>query len=319
MGMQIPSSVTAELPSISKRSLVNPFAEVAPKEWWYAGCHDPESGTYFSFFFYRMPLLDAARVSVFDPASGGVREFGWKVAFQAGEENGRLRIEIAEKGLGMVYRRVDDKNWHFTMKGRGWEVDLEIKQTLPAFERREDRRGVPSGIVHWLGNAVSGQVLTHGASYRYRAARGYCDHSWGPVPRRVGWHWIAVQSQTMCLVSLVNTGTGAQLYTQVLVRPVPGSVDEPRWTRLDPQAVFGEVPVGSPETTWTAVSTDLELEVRIRQWSGFRERIPPLIPFLVNIDHQESFVSAKGRVRLDGIWHDTGEMFGVMEVHRGTW
>jgi len=313
--MKASSSVLAELPKIRKRWLVNPFADAAPKEWWYAGCHDPETGTYFSFFFFRMPLLDAARVTLFDPSAGEVRELGWKGGFQATESDGGLSIEISDKDLRVVYRRVDDGNWRFTMAGRGWDVDLEICRNLSAFARHEDRRGVASGIVHWMGNEATGRILAHGAQYRYRRARGYCDHAWGLVARRVGWHWFAVQSDKFCLVSLVNTGEVAQTYTQILVRGDADRSQAPGWIRLDPQVVFGRDPQGR----WNAVSTEMEVEIASLQETAFRERIPPVFPFLVDIHHRESLVSVAGRVRIDGIWQDIGDLFGVMEVHRGTW
>ena len=44
-----------------------------------------------------------------------------------------------------------------------------------------------------------------------------------------------------------------------------------------------------------------------------------LVPFLIKIDHHECRVKAEGRVRIDGHWHETGPMHGVLEQHGGRW
>ena len=48
-------------------------------------------------------------------------------------------------------------------------------------------------------------------------------------------------------------------------------------------------------------------------------RLPPIIPFMADLWRTEAFVTAKGRIRVDGHWLPTGELFGVMEEHYGCW
>ncbi len=40
--------------------------------------------------------------------------------------------------------------------------------------------------------------------------------------------------------------------------------------------------------------------------SAEKERVPPLVPFIVKIDHVQCFVRARGAVRVDGSWVATG-------------
>jgi hypothetical protein len=62
---------------------------------------------------------------------------------------------------------------------------------------------------------------------------------------------------------------------------------------------------------------DIELQIQLRCFS--QQRIPPLLPLLLKIDHSECFVKASGHIRVDGDWMETGEMYGVLEEHHGIW
>jgi hypothetical protein len=37
------------------------------------------------------------------------------------------------------------------------------------------------------------------------------------------------------------------------------------------------------------------------------------------VTHSELYVSAEGRIRVDGRWYDVGGLSGVMEQHAGRW
>ncbi|MEQ9363696.1 MAG: hypothetical protein RIF32_05610, partial [Leptospirales bacterium] len=67
--------------------------------------------------------------------------------------------------------------------------------------------------------------------------------------------------------------------------------------------------------TWRVTSPDMDLAVTVFQ----RKTDKTWIPLLINLVHTEIYVKAAGVVRVDGVWVETGDMFGVMEEHKGFW
>lgn len=89
--------------------------------------------------------------------------------------------------------------------------------------------------------------------------------------------------------------------------------------RLNQNVSFGQPSNRSLTDSWDVTSTDMELEVTPSQVVTREHRIPPLVPFIVNLRHSEMPVSVRGRVKVEGTWVDVGELRGVMEQHFGRW
>ena len=89
--------------------------------------------------------------------------------------------------------------------------------------------------------------------------------------------------------------------------------------RLEQSVSFERPHPGNWKPPWLVSSSDLEITMRIVRHMTNRTRLPPLIPFVVDLRHTEAFVTAEGRIRVDGHWLPTGKLFGVMEEHHGHW
>jgi hypothetical protein len=136
------------------------------------------------------------------------------------------------------------------------------------------------------------------------------------VPRRTGWHWLAVQNERVALSCLVNYGPRAHCYTQVWLDDAGPRPRE--WVRLE-QSVSFECPGTTPACAWRVTSSDLDLDVELLQSTTGRTLIPPLVGWLVNLTHTEAFVKARGRIRVDGTWVEVDGLGGALEEHFGTW
>ena len=114
----------------------------------------------------------------------------------------------------------------------------------------------------------------------------------------------------LALASLVNHGPRAQRYTQVH--------DGREWTRLQETVTF-DYDRNDLAQPWRVTSPELDLVVEPVALHLDHVQIPPVVPFLLNLHHNELAVRVRGRLRLDGRWHDVGVMQGVMEEHHGRW
>ncbi|HSO70582.1 MAG TPA: hypothetical protein VLQ67_13205, partial [Arachnia sp.] len=74
-----------------------------------------------------------------------------------------------------------------------------------------------------------------------------------------------------------------------------------------------------PVRPWRLTSRDVDVTVERLQTTRIRERLPPFLPLLVNLTHDESFVRAHGRVRTEQGWAPLQEAYGVLEEHHGWW
>lgn len=297
------------------RSLAWPWAASGRKEWWYHGVHDPVSGAYFSFFFIRMPMMDSFRCLLFRPGLPAVQA-EWKGWLRSRGKTGAVDLEAKSGSLHVRFSGSAETGWTLHLESSTLSADVGIQPGLPPFLRREEQFQADYTLLHFFGNRVEGTVWAGSQEMSLRGP-GYGDHCFGLVPRRSGWHWLAVQDERYALSVLRNVGPYAQNYAQAYdAGPSPESG---RWIRLDPTPLFeldSEDPWARP---WKVVGPDLDLEVKILSVSSLPERIPPLVPIVVKLDHEEAHVQAMGRLRLDGNWREVGPLHGVLERHHGTW
>ena len=130
------------------------------------------------------------------------------------------------------------------------------------------------------------------------------------MPRRTAWQWIAVQNEDVALASLVNHGPYAQRYTQVFVRGA--------WHRLSPDVDF-EYDPADLMAPWRVRSAELDLVVTPRRVHRDRIAVPPVLPVLVDLQHNELFVEVEGALNVDGEAIALRGMTGVAEEHAGRW
>jgi len=295
------------------------LGEWRDKEWWYTGFHDPASGAYVSWYFIRVNFCDEFAFTVFDPTEKAPAHFERKLFLDRPRIADGLSLVNRGRELQVEYEGRAEQGWSFRMKSGGFEADLQIASAPPAFTKFDNELVDRYGLLHLFQNRATGTVRTPGRSYRLDGALGYYDHCFGRVPANSGWHWVALWNEEVALASLVNYGVYPQRYTQVLFRKGVAERRPGEWIRLDQDVSFEQAPGHAVGCPWSVTSCELELEVMPLQSVSGRERIPPLVPFLVDIRHSELFVKAKGRVRVDGRWFETGELVGVMEQHHGRW
>jgi len=289
------------------------------KEWWYTGVYDAECGCYLGFSLIRTALIDSFHAVFFDPAARDVAECSWKGYISRDNPPGQLCLVAQGKEFSLDYRGRGELGWICHLQAPGFACDLRIRPQCPPFTKFDNMFDHEYSLLHYFGNQVEGFVQAHGREYRFRNALGYYDHCFGKVPARSRWHWIAVQNHEFALASLMNYGATAQCYTQAFSRSgAPRSACD-RWIRLDQDVSFEYKPDERWQTPWHITSPDMDLELHVLQRCMTRERIPPLFPFLISIDHEECFVKVRGKVRIDGNWQHTGELHGVLEEHHGHW
>lgn len=300
-----------EHPKVPRKAIVNPFASHGEKEWWYCGVRDPITGCYFSAFFYRSPVLDMARIALFDPASGALEHIEWKGWLGSSPTDQPFGLRIGSKGAR--YERDGEHSWSLKVRMEGWNVDLRIRQESPCIASVDEQGPARYAGIQYFGNMVDGEVRSSRNAVRFQGALGYAEHSWGSYPRDAAWNWIAVQNESLRLSCM--QGVRFQSFSRVGIPDADGCP----WTALDPGVVFSGPDSSPGKSPWTIVSDDLELKVEIFQQSLLRVAIPAFVPIFVDLFHHECVVRASGRVRTGGIWRPTGDLFGAMEVHHGTW
>lgn len=285
------------------------------KEWWYVGWVDHSRTVYTSFHAIRLPPVDNVVFTVFDLAAGRpvARSRKLFLTAPAGLAHTELR---ADSRRGQVhYSGSSEAGWSLRFSDGGVEADVTIRPTAPPFIKEENQFAHQYSMVSSMHTAVRGSVRADGREYAFNDALGYADHCSGHLPRRTGWHWLAVQNADQALVSLLNYGPYGQKYTQLLrTRPDGGK----EWVRLSQDASF-EYPPARPGRSWRLTSWDLDVTVELLQTTRLRERLPPLLPLWVNLTHDESFVRASGRVRTELGWAPLRDAYGVLEEHHGWW
>ncbi len=302
-----------EHPKVPRKAIINPFASHGEKEWWYCGVRDPVTGAYFSVFFYRSPVLDMARIALFDPASGAMEHVEWKGWLGSARPGEPFRLSIGSKGA--FYAREDDNSWRLRVGLDGWDADLKIGQGLPGVVSLDEQGPARYAGIQYFATKVDGEVRSLRNAVRFKGALGYAEHSWGSYPRDAAWNWVAVQNETFRLSCM--QGVRFQSFSRVGIPDDAGGGCA--WMHLDPGVVFSGPDSSPRKSPWTIVSEDLELRVDVLQESLLRVAIPPLVPVFVDLFHHECLVRVAGRVRVGGTWRETGDMHGVMEIHHGTW
>lgn len=284
------------------------------KEWWYTGCADPSGRVYLSFHAFRMPWVDNVTFSVFDLDAGAPLTRSRKLLLSAPPHEDRTELSGRRAGLFVDYAGSAEDGWRLHFRDADLSADLAIRPGAPPFLRAEDQLRHRYELLSFMDARVDGEVHVSGRSYYVDGYRGYWDHCSGTVPRRTGWHWLAVQNDDVALVSLLNYGPYPQRYTQLLRRGADGH----EWVRPDAGVTF-EYVQRAKRSRWRLTGRDIDVDIEILMGSRIRERIPPLLPLAVDLTHEEFFVRAAGRVRVDHEWTPLATAHGVLEEHRGVW
>jgi len=304
-----------EAPQVLLGSRLAIWKTARQKEWWYTGVYDPISGIYIGFSFLRVALVDSFHISVFVPGEKNAREWSTTGYLKDLGKSPSTSLHLQNSALNAHYTGSAENGWSFQLQSKGIDLDLHFATQIPSFTEFDNAIQDQYVMMHYFRNTVQGSLVLDGERYPIDYGLGYYDHCYGKVPRQSGWHWIAVQNKGHSLASLVNYGENPQKYSEIYTAPS----GEGRWTRLSEDVDFGTATLDSMEREWSITSIDMELKMTLLGRSVVHTRIPPILPFLIKIDHYEQFVSVEGRVRLDGIWIQTGPMFGVFEQHTGWW
>lgn len=289
------------------------------KEWWYTGVVDTQSQAYVSWYFIRVNVIDEFAFTVFDPSLPEPITFSRKLWLDAGGVADATRLVGKLPGFKVAYEGSAEDGWTFAFEGGGIKVDLSLKSTTPPFTKFDNEFVDDYGLLHFFHVRVNGTVEAGGRTWRIEDGLAYYDHCFGTIPAAAGWHWLAVQNADIALASLVNYGVHPQRYTQVWLNRNLGQNALGNWFRLNQDVSFEQPPNRKLDDPWLVTSTDMELEVVPSQLVSGVEKIPPVVPFVVNLRHSEMDVRVRGRIRVEGTWLDVGELRGVMEEHVGRW
>lgn len=289
------------------------------KEWWYTGVHDPQSNVYVGFSFFRMDLLDNLDFTIFDPKLKEPFTWSWKGFLDRACPEGQTFL--SHKGLreSFSYQGSAEKGWQFSLETKGLVVQMELKATEPYFTKFDNQFVDEYALLHFFHIEVKGSIHSTAGIWNFQQALGYYDHCFGFVPRQSRWHWIAVQNNQFALASLMNYGATPQRYTQgYFTSNAPERVQK-HWIRFDQDVSFECHPDFPWDRPWKITSPDMDLRMQILQRSYSPTQIPPIIPFFLNIHHNQCYVKVEGKVRADGEWVPTAPLFGVLEEHVGKW
>lgn len=285
------------------------------KEWWYVGWVDRSRTVYASFHVTRLPLVDNVTFSLFDLAAEQPVVRSRKLWLNAPRRPGMTDLSANSRSVAVRYTGSSEQGWTLAFRDRGVEADLTIRPTAPPFTKEENQFVQRYALLSLMHNSVRGTVAVEGREYRFDDAIGYADHCFGQVPRRTGWHWLAVQNEEQAFVSLNNYGPYAQRYTQLLITDADGRKE---WLRLSQDASFERAP-GAPDRRWRLTGWDVDLQIDLLMSTRLREKLPAVLPLWVNLTHDEFFVRARGRVLTQGRWVELAESHGVLEEHHGIW
>ncbi len=289
------------------------------KEWWYTGAFDAASGAYISWYVVRVNMVDQVTMTIFDPSRETPKQYKKLLWLDRHRPAGVLSLAYRGAKLAFDYRGDEKEGWTLAFDGGGITADLTIRPTIPWFTKFDNEIVENYGLLHFFHNRTSGTVVAGDRRYRLDDALTYYDHCFGRVPTQTGWHWMAVQNESLALSSLVNYGPYAQRYTQAYFKDGEACPRPGEWVRLEQSVSFERQYPGDWSKPWRVSSSDLEISMRIVKRTTNRTSLPPVIPFMVDLWHTEAFVMAEGRIRVDGHWLPTGELYGVMEEHYGRW
>ncbi|MCP4132561.1 MAG: hypothetical protein GY754_16440 [bacterium] len=295
------------------------FKEWRSKEWWYTGAYDPKSGVYFSWFFVRVNLLDKVCVTVFDPSLEKALLFTQMLWLDKKQVPGSLSLNYNKGGVSIGYNGNEKDGWEFKLKSKGFNAEVSVKPTIDWFTKFDNEIVETYGLLHFFHNLATGTFEAGGKKYEFKNALSYYDHCFGRIPSNTGWHWLAVQNKDIAIASLVNYGPYAQRYTQAWFTKKTKSPRKEEWVRLEQSVSFEREHRHNWVEPWLVSSSDVELEVSLIQRTTEKTCIPPFFGFIIDLRHTEVYIKAKGRIRVDGKWMETGDMFGVMEEHYGKW
>ena len=285
------------------------------KEWWYTGIYDSNSNIYFSFFFVRVNLIDQFSFTLFDPAMNRPVHFSKKLYLEKEQKKNMLSLNYHSKNLVIEYNGDEIKGWEFSLKNKEYRINLQMKPTIPCFTKHNNEFVYTYSLLHFFNNLTTGTISVPGKTFSITNSLCYYDHCFGSVPSKMGWHWIAIQNESVSLASLSNYGAHAQRYTQVYFMKNDRNLGLERWIRLNQDVSFGNSGENKYNSNWEVTSPDMELVLTPIMHFIKSEKIP----FLINLTHTEFYIKARGRVRVDGQWIEIRNLYGVMEEHSGKW
>lgn len=279
------------------------------KEWWFSNLHDTDAGLYMSWSFARAFAVDKFRLWLCDLSSQQTHTVDHTLYLERAQAPGAL--DLRHRGaVDLEYRGLSDDRAVFRCRSGDLRVDLEIERSPHPFVRRDRYFRCNYNLLHHFFNHVRGEVELAGRSFTIDTTRAYYDHCFGVVPRRASWQWLAVQNHELAIASLVNHGPYAQRYTQVFHAGA--------WHRLDPDVDF-DYDAADLSAPWRVRSRELDLVVTPHRVHRDRIAIPPLLPFLVDVQHNELFVAVAGTLTLHGARIPVRGLSGVVEEHDGRW
>jgi len=299
----------------------NVFKHWRDKEWWYTGIHDRVSKIYFSFFFARVNATDHFAFTLFDYGSKSeiILSFQKNLFLDHTQLKDSLDLGYHSKDLVIEYSGNEKAGWKFKFSNDKYNIDLALNPTTPYFTKYDNNFKNNYTLLHFFHNEVNGTIQTPEKSYTIAKALCYYDHCFGRVPRSSGWHWLAVQNEDTALASLINYGPYAQKYTQAYFKKNQENLMLNQWIRMSQEVSFECNPERKTNSKWHITSVDMDLTVTPIMHICNINKIPPLLPLLVNITHYEFFVKASGKMRVDDTWLEVENLYGVMEEHFGEW
>jgi hypothetical protein len=283
------------------------------KEWLYTSVYDKALDVYISFVFIRIPLADQLTLIVFDPEEKEPFVFRNMMVLDKVQAEGKLDLVFGKKNINARYFGSGEEGWEFRLSGDGVSVQLKFKPAALCFTEVYPMKRSKYSLLQYFQNDVSGTVVVPGCSYTLEHASGIYDRCFGIVPRKTGWHWLAVQNEDIAITAWFHDWEDSPDYSHVLVRKADGMRE---WVELCAAVTFAR---DSGKNRWHVSAEDLDLDVEILMTSPFRQEMPPLIPFFINLQHDDHFVRATGRVLVEGVWIHCGAMHGVLEEHKGIW
>lgn len=296
------------------------FKDWREKEWWYTGIHDPSSKIYFSFFFIRTKITDHFNMMLFNYGDKKEKiEYSKNLFLESAQVKNNLCLNYHSKELNIEYNGNDVDGWTFRFSNNKFNVNIAIKSTTKPFTKFDNNFVNQYTLLHFFHNVCSGTIETSENKYKLQNGLGYYDHCFGRVPRKSGWHWIAVQNEAVALASLINYGGYSQKYTQIYFKRNSKNFKLNQWIRLNQEVSFESCGHDNLESDWRLTSCDMDLIIKPILHTSNTTVIPPIIPLLINITHLEAFVEISGKVRIDSEWIEVENLYGVLEEHFGTW
>jgi len=300
-------------------------AALRQKEWWFGYAHDEDARAFVSWSFVRSMPVDQFRILVVDLASGEMTHVKRELTYLEGggaPAPGSSGLSLRHRGEpSLTYVDVEPDRAQLLVEGlrtgrESVEVDLEIIRIGSPFTRRQHYGPCSYELLHRFTDRIRGRVRVGNRTLALDTRTTYTDHCFGFVPRTTTWQWIAACSteraseQPVALSVLQNHGPHAQRYAQVLV--------DGTWHRLGP-VVDVEYDAANPLLPWRVTSSDLDLEVTVRHAHHDQVRIPPMLPLLVHLRHDEFVVTCDGTARIGGTLVPLEGLRGVAELHSGRW